>query len=92
MTCVAPCGLIGVEAARGDAAPGLKVSWTLYCVLVVCLTTAIWVQPYDFLRAFSDCFVVGSILTLSSRRAHAAIPLLSLSAPLWLLNVLFVLR
>jgi hypothetical protein len=90
--CVLVCGLAGLAAVKGEADTGLKLSWVLYVLLIVCLTTAIWIQPYDFLRAFSDCFAVSATLVMLSRRRWIGGALLALVMPIWLLTVWFTLR
>ncbi len=88
--CLALSGLAGFQAATGRANPGLRVSLALYVALVMCLTTAIWVQPYDYLRAFSDCFVVGATVIMLSSARWSAAALLAIIVPMWLLTERYI--
>ena len=90
--CVMVCALAGVAAERGEAPTGLRLTWLLYLALIVVLTTAIWIQPYDFLRAFSDCFVVSATVIMLARRRWLGVALLVLVVPVWALTVWFTLR
>ena len=42
----------------------LKISWLLYCMLVVSLTSTVWVEDIAFMRAISELFTVGTILLI----------------------------
>jgi hypothetical protein len=90
--CVLVCVLAGLAAVRGEAPIGLKLSWVLYLLLIICLTTSIWIQPYDFLRAFSDCFVVSATLVMAARRRWIVATLLAMAVPIWVLTAWFTLR
>jgi uncharacterized membrane protein len=69
--------------ARRQSDPGLTATWGLYVALVVCLTTAIWVQPYDYMRACTDCAVVSAILIALSRQTWPSVTALLMVIPLW---------
>jgi hypothetical protein len=90
--CVAVCALAGLAAVKGQAPAGLRLTWLLYMALIIVLTTAIWIQPYDFLRAFSDCFVVSATVIMLARRRWLGGALLALVVPVWVLTVWFTLR
>ena len=84
--CMLVCALVAFEAMKGSANPGLKISWVFYLALVMCFTTSIWIQPYDFFRGFSDCFVTGATLIMLSRHARSVPVLLSVVTPVWVLT------
>lgn len=75
-----------------NAGLGLKVSWALYVLLIICLTTSIWIQPYDFLRAFTDCFVTGTTLIMLTGLRRLWAPLIAMVVPIWILTAWFTFR
>lgn len=81
------CGLIGLivagEAIRGAPPPPITISWAICALLVICLTTSVWVEPYAYLRAFSDCYVVGTILLILSRHLSGARYALAVVGLMW---------
>jgi len=50
-----------------------KVAWVLYLGLVICLTVSVWVEDWAFMRALSEVYVLGILITLRSGRAQRSL-------------------
>lgn len=83
--CVASFALFFVVALRRRAPEALTLSWAFYAALVLCFTTAIWVEPYAFFRACTEGFVLGALMVGLSRDRPAGWILAALVIPVWLL-------
>ncbi len=83
--CVASFALFFIVASRRRAPAALTLSWVFYAALVLCFTAAIWVEPYAFLRACTDGFLLGALMVCLSRDRLAAWALAALVIPVWLL-------
>lgn len=76
--------LVAIVAVRVRISAGLCLSWAFYAALTLSLSTAIWVEPYDFLRACTDGFVFGALLVIVSGNRIAGAALVVLVIPAWL--------
>lgn len=81
------CGLMGLivagEAIRGAPPAPVAISWAVCALLVICLAAQVLVEPYSYLRAFSDCYVVGTILLILSGHLSGARYALALVGLMW---------
>ncbi len=66
--CVCTVLLAGSLVVRRCVMPALAIDWALYSTLMACLTTAVLAQPWDFMRGFTDCFVISATAIVLSRR------------------------
>jgi hypothetical protein len=60
-----------------------RVAWLMYAALMLVLSEQVLADEWGFLRAVSECFVLGSILVLASRSRLAG-PLLAATGAVWL--------
>lgn len=81
--CFATVAIVAALAVRREAPTALVLSWALYAGLMLCLTTAIWVEPYDFLRACTEVFLLGATVVMVSRNRVSGLTLLVLTVPVW---------
>jgi hypothetical protein len=61
----------GIAAAaltvRKSAADAhIKISWLLYGLLMVLLTQLVWCEDWGFLRAYTECGILGAVIVLGS--------------------------
>jgi len=81
--CAFIVGIVGYTALNDREIPvPLIVTWAAYTLLLVCLSASVWSQPYDFLRAFSDCYVTGMILIILTWRPSTRIASLAVGVML----------
>jgi hypothetical protein len=88
------CLFVAACTARSSAAEAhVKITWVLYGLLMVLLTELIWCDDWAFLRAFTECGVLISILVLGAK-SRLLLPLFLYEAVIWLglfyLRVLYV--
>jgi hypothetical protein len=80
---------IALRSSRGMRLA--KASWLLYAALVLSLTRSVWCEDWAFLRAFSECYLLGAMILLSA--AHAVrVPAISLWLAGWLALALNTLK
>ena len=83
-TYLAVTALVAIVATRGRVSAGLCLSWAFYVALTLSLSAAVWVEPYDFLRACTDGFVFGTLIVILSGNRVAGVVLALLVVPVWL--------
>ena len=73
--------VVAYRLRRAFIAPLAKVSWLLYVVLAMCLSSAVWSLEVNFTRALSEYSMLGLLVVLaqSSWRMRAVIGLAMLS-------------
>lgn len=54
-----------------------KATWLLYAALILCLTRSVWCEDWAFFRAFSECYLFGTMIVLAATGAarRSLIPL-----------------
>jgi hypothetical protein len=79
------CGLfVAACTVRSSAAEAhVKISWVLYCLLMVLLTELLWCEDWAFLRAFTECAVLISVIVLGAK-SRLLLPLFLYEAGIWL--------
>lgn len=60
-----------------------KLSWLLYALLISLLTNAIWIEDWEFFRAISCYYVLGSIIIIGSR-SRIKVHVFTCSVGIWL--------
>jgi hypothetical protein len=45
----------------------LRLSWAAYAILMAFLSNVIWLTPGEYLRAFTECYVIGALLLIGAR-------------------------
>ncbi|MBV8911485.1 MAG: hypothetical protein JOZ05_00440 [Acetobacteraceae bacterium] len=75
-----PAAAVAVSRA---APAGVVLSWVFCAGLALCFTTAIWAGPQDFLRAGTELFLLGAVLTIVSADRGANLVLLVPTALTW---------
>jgi hypothetical protein len=65
MLCFVIC--VAHASRRAVVGPHVVIAWYLDVVLVFSLTRSVWVEDVAFLRAFTDCYVLGVLILMGSR-------------------------
>jgi hypothetical protein len=81
--CVCTALLAGWLVVKRRVTPALAIDWALYSTLMAFLTTAIWVEPYDYMRAFTECFVISATAIGLSGRLREGVLLFVMLAGAW---------
>ena len=66
--CVTFIVVVAIAAARGSGPASLTITWGAYALLFLSLSAGVWGAPWDFLRAFTDCYVTGIMVLMLSGR------------------------
>lgn len=45
----------------------IKLSWIIYLVMMISLTNKVWVEDFAYMRAFSETYILGCLILLSSK-------------------------
>ena len=89
-------GLVGgVTAVLLKSSPARryeKLAWLLYSLLLIMLTSSVWVEGWAFLRAASLFYLLAVVLLINTRRREAQALLLLISTVGWVLLAVDVLR
>lgn len=59
--------LIVISIYKTRAPLYMVISWLIYLVVCLCLTTSVWVDDYAFMRALSELYILGLIILLSAK-------------------------
>jgi len=89
-------GLVGVVTAvllkSSRARRYEKLAWLLYSLLLIMLTTSVWVEGWAFLRAASLFYLLAVVLLINTRCREAQALLLLISTVGWVLLAADVLK
>ena len=89
LTCQVFAGLAAVVVARRRAEAGLWIPWLLYGAMFACLTTLVWIEPFAYMRAFSDFFVVSAVILALSGQDRIIKLNLAVLGVTWSITALF---
>lgn len=72
-----------VALRRGKASSPAKLAFALYLLLIISLTSVVWFDYSNFLRAMSEAFVLGAVLIAHGSRASRRFLYVALGEAIW---------